>query len=135
MKFGPMLLYVITNISNIFLTQCWGLETSCRPFNDFNKMTMKRDLSVFRSWYLTFLILLFTLSKNVSLETWHNWLLSNWSRLLNWREPGTYPQSSESLKRSHKNIVLIYLYQLPKFAGLMSCVSKDILKNTPFLMY
>ena len=34
--------------------------------------------------YLVFDIYpLFTLSKNQTLETRHNWLLSNWSRLLN----------------------------------------------------
>ena len=27
--------------------------------------------------------------KNETLESWHDWLLSNWSRLLNWKEPGT----------------------------------------------
>ena len=32
MKFGQILLYLITNISNIFLSQCWRLETSSMLF-------------------------------------------------------------------------------------------------------
>ena len=30
-------MYLLTNISNMFLAQCWGLETCSRPFYDFNK--------------------------------------------------------------------------------------------------
>ena len=80
------------NISNMFLAQCWRMETSSRPFYDFNKMTIWRDLSIFSNW-LIFTIFnspLFKLSKkikkekkNETLEVWHNWLLSNLSRLLN----------------------------------------------------
>ena len=50
MKFGQILVYLIANISNMSLAQCWRLETSSRPFYDFNKM------AIFNS-------LLFTLSK------------------------------------------------------------------------
>ena len=52
MKFGQILVYLIANISNMSLAQCWRLETSSRPFYDFNKM------AIFNS-------LLFTLSKKV----------------------------------------------------------------------
>ena len=38
MKFGQILIYRITNISNMLLAQCWRLETSSRPFYDFNEM-------------------------------------------------------------------------------------------------
>ena len=69
---------------------------------------------------------LFTFPKNESLEPWHNWLLSNWSRLLNWKGPGTLPQSSILFKRFVKIIALVYIYQLAKFGDLMSCGSKDI---------
>ena len=34
-----------------------------------------------------------------------------------------------------KNISLVYIYQLTKVGGLMSCGSKDIFKNAPCLMY
>ena len=35
MTFGRMLVvYLMTNISNMFLGQCWRLKTSSRPFND-----------------------------------------------------------------------------------------------------
>ena len=38
----------------------------------------------FSSWYLPFLILPYSsFQKNETLKTWHNWLLSNWSMLLN----------------------------------------------------
>ena len=37
--------------------------------------------------------------KNETLESWHNWLMSNWSRLLNWKGPRTWPQFSKSFKR------------------------------------
>ena len=56
MKFGQILLYLITNISDMFLTQCWIMENSSKPFYDFNKMKIQRDLSNFSSSYLPFLI-------------------------------------------------------------------------------
>ena len=42
--------------SNMFLTQCWGLETSSTPFYDFMKMTIQQDLVIFNSRHLPFLI-------------------------------------------------------------------------------
>ena len=46
----------ITNISNMFLAQCWRLATNSRPFDDnFIKMTIGQDLAIFNSWYLPFL--------------------------------------------------------------------------------
>ena len=81
MKFRQIPMYLITNI--------W-LETSSKSFYDFNEMTTLRDLSSFSSWYLPFLILPYsTFQKNKTLKTWPNWLLSNWSRLLNWKRLGT----------------------------------------------
>ena len=38
MKFRQTLVYLITNISNMFLSRCWRLETSSRPFYDFNEI-------------------------------------------------------------------------------------------------
>ena len=40
MKFGKILVCYMTNISNMFLAECWRLETSSRPFYDFIKMTI-----------------------------------------------------------------------------------------------
>ena len=40
MKFGQILVCYMTNISNIFLAECWRLETSSRLFSDFIKMTI-----------------------------------------------------------------------------------------------
>ena len=73
--------------------------------------------------------------KNETLETWHNRLLSNWSRLFNWKGAGAYPQSSKSFKWFQENIDLAYIYQLSKFGGWMCYGSKDIFKNAPWLMY
>ena len=42
------------------------------------------------SWILPFLIdPYWPFQKNETLESWHNWLLNNWSWLLNWKGPGT----------------------------------------------
>ena len=40
MKLGQILLQYMTDISNLFLVLLWGLGASCRPFNDFIKMTV-----------------------------------------------------------------------------------------------
>ena len=40
-----------------------------------------------------------------------------------------------SWKRFLKIIALVYIYQLAKFDDLMSCGSKDVLKNAPCLVY
>ena len=90
MKFGQVLVCCMTNISNIFLIQWWRLETSSRPFYDFIEMTKKRGLAICNSWQLPFLIVSFSpFQKYQALKSWRNWLLSNWSRLPNWKEPGT----------------------------------------------
>ena len=80
----------MTNISDMFLVQCWRLETSSRIFFDFIEMIIKWDLVIFNSWHLPFLNVPYSPSqKNETLESWQNLLLSNWSRLRNWKGPGT----------------------------------------------
>ena len=64
--------------------------------------------------------------KNETLESWNNRLLSYWGRLLNWKGPGTSPQSSKLFKRLLKIIALAYIYQLTKFGGLMWVVVQKI---------
>ena len=44
-------------------------------------------------------------------------------------------QSSKLFKRIMRIIAHAYIYQLAKFDDLMSCGSKDTLKNAPCLMY
>ena len=84
MKFGQILVCCRTNISNMFLTECWRLETSSRLFYDFIKMTIQQDLAIFNGWHIPFLIVLYSpFQKNETLKSWHIWLLSNWGRLLN----------------------------------------------------
>ena len=70
--------------------QCGRLETSSRPFYHFIKMTIQRDLAIFYSWHLPFSIVPYSsFQKNETLRSWHNWLLRNWSKFLNWKGPGT----------------------------------------------
>ena len=40
MKFGQILMYLIANISSMFLAQCCRLETSSGLFYDFNEMAI-----------------------------------------------------------------------------------------------
>ena len=47
MKFGQILVCCMTKISNMFLAECWRLETSSRLFYDFGKMTIQQDLVTF----------------------------------------------------------------------------------------
>ena len=90
MKFGQVLARCMKNISNMFLTQCWRLETSSWTFYDFIKMTIQQALTIFNSWHLPFLIVSYLhFQKNETLESWLSWLLSNLSKLLNWKGPGT----------------------------------------------
>ena len=69
MKFGQTLLYCMTNISNMFLAECWRLETSSGLFYD-TKMTIQQDLAIFNGWHIPFLIVLYSLfQKNKTLES------------------------------------------------------------------
>ena len=100
MKFGQILMYITRNISN---TVFW-------LFYDFSKMAIQRDLSVFSSWYLSLLILPYSpFQKTETLETWRNWLLSNWSRLLNSNGSGTQPSPPFVQKSSEKYCPCLYL--------------------------
>ena len=88
MKFGRILVCCVTNISNMFLTECWRLETGSRLFYDFIKKTIQQDLTIFNGWYIPFLIIHYSpFQRNKTLESWHILLLSNWGRLLNWKGP------------------------------------------------
>ena len=90
MKFGQILMCCITNSSNMFLARSWRLETSSRPLNDFIKTEISQDLAIFNWWDLPFLIVAFSpFQKIETLESWRNWLLSIWRRLLNWKGPVT----------------------------------------------
>ena len=89
MKFGQILVCCMTNISNMFLAECWRLETSSRLFYDFIKMTIQQDLAIFNGWHIPFLIVFYSpFQQNETLESRHIWLLSNWGRLLNLKRPG-----------------------------------------------
>ena len=54
------------------------------PFMILSKWHIERS-SHFNSWHLPFSIILYSPSeKNETAESWHNWLLSNWRKLLYW---------------------------------------------------
>ena len=60
----------MTNISNMFLAQCWRLETSSRSFCDFIKITSKKYLVIFNSEHLLFLIVPYSpFLKNETLQS------------------------------------------------------------------
>ena len=93
MKFGQMLACSMANITSMFLVQCWRLKTSPRPFYDFGKITRYRDQTILNNWCLPFLIAPYSpFQKNETLESWHDLLFNNCSRLLNWKGPENYPQ-------------------------------------------
>ena len=78
MQFGQILVCCMTNISNMFLAECWTLETSSRLSYDFIKMTIQQDLAIFNGCHIPSLIVLYSpFQKNEILESWHIWLLSN----------------------------------------------------------
>ena len=129
MKLGQIIGSCMTNISNIFLAQWWRPETSSWPFYDFIKLTIYWNLDIFNVWHLPFLIVPYVFfQKNKTLESWHNWLLSNWSKLLNWNGTRNSPQSS---KNYLKFFSFAYICQLDKLGDLINWRSKDILKNAP----
>ena len=83
MKFGQILVCCMKNLSNMFSTECWRLETSSRLFCDFIRKAIQQDLGIFNGWHIPFSIVLYSLfQKNETLESWYIWLLSNFGRLL-----------------------------------------------------
>ena len=103
----------ITKISNVCFVKCRRLESSFRPFYDFNEMTIQGDLLIVSSlYYLPFLILLYSpIQKRKHCKFYlYNCLLSNWSRLLNWKGPGTLPTVLHMLEKiSEKYCHCLYL--------------------------
>ena len=56
MKFGQILVFCTTSISNMFLSQCYRLETSSMPFYNFIEMAISSYLASFNNWHLPLLI-------------------------------------------------------------------------------
>ena len=52
MKFGQILVCCMKNISNMFLAECWRLESSPSLFYDFIKITIQKDLAIFNGWHI-----------------------------------------------------------------------------------
>ena len=60
MKFGQILVRCMKNITDIFLAECWILETSSRLFYDFIKMAIQQDLVIFNGCHILFSIVLYS---------------------------------------------------------------------------
>ena len=70
MKFGQILVCCMKNISNMFLAECWRLETSSWLFYDFIKMTIQQDMAIFNGLHIPFLTVLYSpFQKNETLES------------------------------------------------------------------
>ena len=70
MKFGQALVCSMTNISKMFLAECWRLETSSWLFYDFIKMTIQQDMAIFNGLHIPFLTVLYSpFQKNETLES------------------------------------------------------------------
>ena len=101
-NFGQLLVCSMLNISYKFWAEYWRLETSSRLFYDSFKMTIQQDLAIFNGWYLPFLNVSYSpFQKNATLESWNNWLLSNWGRFLNEKGPETQPHSPPKCSKDY----------------------------------
>ena len=111
--FGQILLCCMRTIPYMFLVQRWRLETSSRPFYDFTKITIWQDLAIFHSWHLPFLNVPYSpFQWNEILESWRDWLLSNWSRLLNWKGPGTLASVLQIVQKIPENCLYLSIGQV-----------------------
>ena len=100
--------------------------TSSRSFYDFIKMKIQQDLAIFNVWHLSSLIVSYSpFQKIETLKSWHYLLLSNWRRLLNWKDPELSPSFLSCSKYSWQLLLLL----------IFNNCSKDILKNAPCFMY
>ena len=74
----------------------------------------------------------FTFSKKKeTLESWHNWLLRNWCRLLNRKGPGTRPHSSKLFKWFLNLFSLFISINWPSLATWRVVVQKTYSKMHP----
>ena len=94
------MIYMVREVGKIWRCSCWEKGN----FVMINKFKYGQTwkiwpsplslslYSTFNNWHLPFLNVPYSPSqkkKKDTLESWHNWLLSNWSRMLNWKGPGT----------------------------------------------
>ena len=110
MKFGQILVCCMINISNMLLTEHWRLETKSRPFYGFIKMTIERDLAIFDSWQLPFLIAPYPSFQNM--KHWNLDILAHWIIGID-----SYIEKDMELSPSHPNcltdswkLLLLFLY-------------------------
>ena len=109
LKFGQILVCLMKNISTFFwfnAAEDWKLVPD--PFIISLKWQYMASLAIFSSWHSPFLIVPYSsFQKNQTLQSWHNWLLSNWSRLLNWKDLELSPNPLNCSKDSWKLLLLL----------------------------
>ena len=137
MEFGQIL---VCCMKNRFLG-CWRLQTSYRLFYGFVKMTIYQHLAIFNGLHLQFSIVSDSpFQKNEPVEHWYNWLLSNFSRLLNWKEPGTYPSPPNISKDCEKLLPCLIYFNWTSLVSqwvvfqktyIWNCVLLHVLIMTP----
>lgn len=82
-RFGQTLLYLMKNMSAMFLIPFWNLETISRPFYDFNKNGLWWDLLIPSGQYLSFLFTKVNpFKKREKLESYHHSLLTKYNNLV-----------------------------------------------------
>ena len=77
-KFGQILAFCLTDIPNMFLNQCWRLETSSGPFIVLFKWQYSEIWQFLMRWNLPFLIVpcsLFQKTKHWNLEIIGYWII------------------------------------------------------------
>ena len=75
MKFGQILVCCMANIFNMFLAQCWRLETALYPFMILLKLAISRDLAIVNNLHLSFLNVLFKKMKHGNLDIIDYWVI------------------------------------------------------------
>ena len=88
-------------------------------------------IPIFNSWHLPFLNVCYSpYKKKETLESSLNWLLSNWSRLLNWKTPGP---SSPNCSRDFWKLLSMFISI--KWQSVMTKWVVDIFKKDIFKMH
>ena len=128
MKFGQILVCCMTNISNML----WLNPGDWKLVPGLFMILLKWQYSKICPFLIVDVFVPYSLfQKNEALESWHDWLLSNWSSLLNWKGPGTKPQSSNCSKSFRKILLLLTSISWPGLVGYWVVVQKIYLKMYP----
>ena len=133
MKFGQILVCCMTNIQLSFWLDAGDWKLVPGPFMILLKQQDNKILPFFIVDFYHFNCPLFTFSKNETMESWHNCLLSNWSWLLN--KKGNLAPILQIVQKISENYCPRLYLSIGQFGDLMSCGWKHLFKNTPCLVY